>query len=156
MDDIGFMQEALHEALLAPGHGDVPVGAVLVRDGRIVSRGRNDRELRGRPDGHAELVAIQAAADALGTWRLSGCTLYVTLEPCPMCAGAIVAARLDRLVFGAWDPKAGACGSLYNIVEDPRLNHRVEVTRGVMADACAAPLLGFFSQRRGGSGGGGI
>ena len=146
---------ALDEALRAPAHADIPVGAVLVRDGEVVASSHNDREARNAVDGHAEMNVLRIGAERLGDRRLTGCTLYVTLEPCPMCAGAIVAAQVTRLVFGAWDPKAGACGSLYNIVEDPRLNHRLEVLRGVMAEECAAPLREFFAQRRG-SGGGGI
>ncbi|HVE91672.1 MAG TPA: tRNA adenosine(34) deaminase TadA [Actinomycetota bacterium] len=154
--DDGFMRLALQEALTAPGHGDVPVGAVLVRSGEVVARGHNTRDLVQDPSGHAEMSALRLGAERLGTWRLESCEMFVTLEPCPMCAGAIVAARIDRLVFGAWDPKAGACGSLYNIPEDPRLNHRTRVRRGVLADECAEPLARFFGERRAGGGGGGI
>jgi tRNA(adenine34) deaminase len=139
---------ALTEAGAAPGHGDVPVGAVALVDGRVIASRHNERELTGDPTAHAEILALADAAAALGTWRLTGVTLVVTLEPCPMCAGALVAARLGRLVFGAADPKAGACGSLYNLCADPRLNHEVPVTAGVRADEAAAQLTGFFADRR--------
>ncbi len=152
MDDEQLIRMALEEAVVAVEHGDAPVGAVLVRDGNIVARAHNDRELRDDPTGHAELNAIRLGAERLGTWRLEGCELFVTLEPCVMCAGLIVAARIDRLVFGAWDPKAGACGSLYNVCEDPRLNHHVRVRRGVLAEECAKPLSEFFAGLRGGGG----
>ena len=142
------MDLALAEAARAPGHGDVPVGAVVLVDGRVVAARHNERELRGDPTAHAELLALADASVALGTWRLSEATLVVTLEPCPMCAGGLVAARLGRLVFGAADPKAGACGSLYNLCADPRLNHEVTVTAGVAAPACAALLTDFFAARR--------
>ncbi len=143
-----FMRLALREAVEALDHDDVPVGAVMVHDGRAIARGRNQRELLADPTAHAEMIAITAAAEAMGTWRLDGCTLYVTLEPCPMCAGAIVQARIARLVFGATDPKAGACGSLYSITTDSRLNHRVPTQGGVL-DAEAADLLrGFFAAQR--------
>lgn len=143
------MLRALDEARLAPEHGDVPIGAVVLGpDGAVVAVAHNERELLGDPTAHAEIVAIRRAAQALGEWRLAGCTLVVTLEPCTMCAGAIVAARIDRLVFGAYDDKAGAVASLWDVVRDPRLNHRPEVTGGFLADACAAPLLEFFADRR--------
>ena len=142
------MALALTEAAAAPVHGDVPVGAVALVDGRVVASRHNERELRGDPTAHAEILALADAAAALGTWRLDDVTLVVTLEPCPMCAGALVAARLGRLVFGAADPKAGACGSLYNLCADPRLNHEVPVTAGVRADEAAAQLTGFFADRR--------
>ncbi len=137
-----------------PGSGsaaalDVPVGAlVLAADGVELGGGRNVREELGDPTGHAELVAIRAAATALGTWRLEGCTLVVTLEPCPMCAGAAMLARVARIVFGAWDPKAGACGSVWDLVRDRRATHRVEVVGGVRESECAALLLDFFGQHR--------
>jgi tRNA(adenine34) deaminase len=150
LDDHGAMALALAEASAAPGHGDVPVGAVAVHDGRVIASRHNERELRGDPTAHAELLALADAARALGTWRLSGVTLVVTLEPCPMCAGGLVAARLGRLVFGAVDPKAGACGTLYNLCTDPRLNHEVAVTAGVRADEASAQLRAFFTARRGG------
>jgi tRNA(adenine34) deaminase len=139
---------ALEEAGLAVGHGDVPVGAVALVDGAVVARRHNERELQQDPTAHAEILVLADAAAALGTWRLTDVTLVVTLEPCPMCAGALVAARLGRLVFGAADLKAGACGSLYNVCADPRLNHEVSLTAGVRADECAALLTGFFQSRR--------
>jgi tRNA(adenine34) deaminase len=143
------MDAALAEAALAPAHGDVPVGALVVRDGVELGRGRNRREVDADPTAHAEVVAIRAAAAALGTWRLDGCTLVVTLEPCTMCAGALVQARIGTLVYGADDPKAGAVVSLFDAVRDPRLAHTVEVVRGVGADASSALLRGFFAGRRG-------
>lgn len=146
--DERMLQQALSEAQAALASGDVPVGAVVVHDGRIIGRGRNQRELLNDPTAHAEIIALTAAAAALGSWRLIDCTMYVTLEPCPMCAGALVNARLTRLVYGASDPRAGACGSVYNIVEDGRLNHRVEVVRGVLADECAQMLRDFFAHQR--------
>ena len=143
------MELALEEARSAALAGDVPVGAVLLGpDGAVVGVGRNEREVAGDPTAHAEVLALRRGAEALGSWRLSGCTLVVTLEPCPMCAGALVAARVARVVFGAVDPKAGACGSLYNLCVDPRLNHEVAVTPGVRADACADVLTAFFAARR--------
>jgi tRNA(adenine34) deaminase len=144
-----WMRVALSEATAALGHGDVPVGAVVVAPGGTeLSRGRNRREQSGDPTAHAELEALRAAATSLGTWRLDGCTLVVTLEPCAMCAGALVQARVARLVFGADDPKAGAVTSLFDLVRDPRLPHRVEVHRGVLAPDCAAVLRSFFTTRR--------
>lgn len=142
------MQAALDQARAALAHGDVPVGAVLVCGQRIVARAHNTRERDRDPLGHAEISALRAGAASLGRWRLNDCDLYVTLEPCPMCAGAMVAARLRSLIFGAWDPKAGAAGSLYNVVDDPRLNHRLAVRRGVRADECSALLESFFAGRR--------
>ena len=139
---------ALGEARRALPHGDVPVGAVALVGGRVVASRHNERELTGDPTAHAEILALADAAAALGAWRLSEVTLVVTLEPCPMCAGALVAARLGRVVFGATDPKAGACGSLYNLCADPRLNHEVAVTAGVRADEAAALLTSFFDGRR--------
>ena len=142
---------ALSEAALAVGHGDVPVGAVALVDGRVIASRHNEREKRGDPTAHAELLALSDAAAALGTWRLSEVTLVVTLEPCPMCAGGLVAARLGRLVFGAADMKAGACGSLYNLCADPRLNHEVPVVPpGSGPTRQRALLTGFFGDRRGG------
>lgn len=146
--DERFMRAALDEALAAWDEGEVPIGAVVVRDGRIIGRGHNQRERLQDPTAHAEMVAITAAANALGDWRLEGCTMYVTLEPCCMCAGAIVLARIPRLVFGATDPKAGACTTLYELTTDPRLNHRVELVPGVMAGECGAFLTQFFEARR--------
>lgn len=142
-DDDAWMRLALDEARSAAQHGDVPVGAVVVRGGEAIGRGHNRREIDGDPTAHAELVAIRDAARHIGHWRLEQCTLYVTLEPCAMCAGALVNARVARLVFGATDPKAGAATSLYDIPRDPRLNHRLEVTSGVRAEE-AAKLLGTF------------
>lgn len=143
------MTAALAEAVRATDHDDVPIGAVVLSpDGEVIARGHNERELTGDPTAHAEVVAIRRAAEALGTWRLDGCTMVVTLEPCSMCAGAIVGARMARLVFGAFDDKAGAVASLWDLVRDPRLLHRVEVTSGFMAQECAAPLADFFAARR--------
>jgi tRNA(adenine34) deaminase len=143
------MRAALAEARRSLESGDVPVGAVVLdATGEVIGRGHNIRERDGDPTGHAELVAVRAAAAAVGEWRLAGCTLVVTLEPCTMCAGAIVLARLDRLVFGAFDPKAGAVGSLWDVVRDRRLNHRPEVVGGVRAEECAALLEQFFAARR--------
>jgi tRNA(adenine34) deaminase len=147
--DEDWMRVALDEARAAPGHGDVPVGAVVVGpDGVELGRGRNRREQAGDPTAHAELEALRAAARALGSWRLDGCTLVVTLEPCSMCAGGMVQARVARLVFGADDPKAGAVTSLFDLVRDPRLPHRVEVRRGVLAADCAELVSDFFRDRR--------
>jgi tRNA(adenine34) deaminase len=143
------MRAALEEARASLPSGDVPIGAVVLDPtGSVIGRGHNVRERDGDPTGHAELVAVRRAADAVGQWRLSGCTLVVTLEPCTMCAGAIVLARLDRLIFGAYDPKAGAVGSLWDVVRDRRLNHRPEVTGGVLAEDCAALLEDFFGRQR--------
>jgi tRNA(adenine34) deaminase len=141
---------ALAEARAAVAHGDVPVGAVAVTEGLVIGSRHNERELRQDACAHAEILALQDAARELGTWRLVTVTLAVTLEPCPMCAGALVAARVARLVFGAPDPKAGACGSLYNLCVDPRLNHEVEVVPGVRSEEAARLLAGFFADRRGG------
>ncbi len=142
------MSLALHEAADALTHDDVPVGAVALVNGEVVARGHNERELRGDPTAHAELLVLQDAAIHVGGWRLSDVTLVVTLEPCPMCAGALVAARVGRLVFGATDPRAGAAGSLYNLCADPRLNHELGVTPGVRAGEAAALLDRFFAERR--------
>ncbi len=140
---------ALDQARGTAGTGDVPVGAVLLGpDGAVLGRGRNVREAQGDPTGHAEVVALRSAAAAVGTWRLEGCTLVVTLEPCTMCAGALVLARVARLVYGADDEKAGAVGSLWDVVRDRRLNHRPEVVRGVLAEECAALLRAFFVGHR--------
>jgi len=139
-----WMRLALAEAEQAPATRDVPVGAIVVRDGVVIAARRNERELTNDPTAHAEVLALRDAAEAIGDWRLTDCTLVVTLEPCVMCAGAIVSARVGTLVFGAWDEKAGAAGSLYDVVRDRRLNHRVEVYPGVDAEASARLLLEFF------------
>jgi len=145
----GWMRLALDEARAALPSGDVPVGAVVVGpDGAVLGRGRNVREAEGDPTGHAEVRALREAAAALGEWRLAGCTLVVTLEPCTMCAGALVLARVDRLVYGAEDPKAGAVGSLWDVVRDRRLNHRPEVVGGVLEAECAALMESFFLLHR--------
>lgn len=143
------MRRALDEALQAPSHGDVPVGAVVVRNGTVIAARHNERELTGDPTAHAELLALRDAATTVGSWRLEGCSLVVTLEPCPMCAGAAWASRLDRVVYGAADLRAGAMGSLYHLGVDPRLNHEVHTVAGVLTDECAAPLSRFFEDRRG-------
>jgi len=147
-EDERFMSEALAEARLCAAHGDVPVGCVVVRGAEVLARAGNERELRRDPTAHAETVALRQAAVATGSWRLDGCTMYVTLEPCAMCAGAIVLARIDRLVIGAPDPKAGFAGSLGNLVQDGRLNHRVELERGVLEAASGEVLRTFFLDRR--------
>ena len=144
------MQEALALARAAGEAGEVPVGAVALHEGAVVGRGANRREGERDPTAHAELIAIQQAARTLGRWRLHGVTVVVTLEPCAMCAGAMILARIDRLVFGASDPKAGAVGSLLDLSQDPRLNHRFPVERGVEEEACGALLREFFRARRGG------
>jgi tRNA(adenine34) deaminase len=147
-DDEQGMRAALREAQASAERDEVPVGCVIVRDGLVIGRGHNQVEGLADATAHAEIVAIGAASSALGSWRLSDCILYVTLEPCAMCAGAIVLARLGRLVYGATDPKAGACGSVLDVIHEPRLNHRVEVTTGVMADECGELLREFFAKRR--------
>lgn len=147
--DAALMALALDEARGALATGDVPVGAVVVdAGGAVIGVGRNEREATGDPLAHAEIVALRAAAAARGAWRLDDCTLVVTLEPCVMCAGAVLAARIPRLVFGAWDEKAGAVGSVQDVIRDRRVPHAVEVVAGVEADACAALLTGFFAGRR--------
>lgn len=147
-DDERFLEAALAEARAAQDDGEVPVGAVVVLRGRVIGRGRNRVEATQDPTAHAEIIAIGAASQTLKSWRLDEATLYVTLEPCHMCAGAIVLARIARLVYGARDPKAGACGSLAMVPQDLRLNHRVEVVPGVLADECGAILASFFRKRR--------
>jgi tRNA(adenine34) deaminase len=148
LTDDAAMALALAEARGALDHGDVPVGAVTLVDGRVVASRHNERHRLGDPTAHAEVLALRDTAAALGGWRLAEVTLVVTLEPCPMCAGALVAARLGRLVFGATDPRAGACGTLYNLCQDPRLNHEVPITSGLRADECAALLTSFFAEKR--------
>jgi tRNA(adenine34) deaminase len=142
------MRLALEEAAKADDHGDVPIGCVIVRANDVVAAAHNERELRGDPTAHAEILALQAAARGAGSWRLDDAVAFVTLEPCPMCAGALVLARMGRLVYGPQDPKAGAAYSLYNVVQDPRLNHQMAVTTGVLADEASALLRDFFSGRR--------
>jgi tRNA(adenine34) deaminase len=146
--DERFMGLALDEARRCTAHGDVPVGAAVVRGGEVLAIAGNARELEQDPTAHAEMVALRAAARAMRSWRLEGCTLYVTLEPCAMCAGASVLARVDRVAFGAADPKAGFAGSLGNLFQDDRLNHRAELTAGVLADQCGEVLRHFFRDRR--------
>jgi tRNA(adenine34) deaminase len=151
VDDERWMREALRAAGQAADASDVPVGAVVVHDGREIARAANRTVRDQDPTAHAELLALRAAAAELGTWRLEGCTLYVTLEPCAMCAGGLVLARVDRVVFGAWDPKAGMAGSVGDVLRHPRLNHRPEVRGGVLEVECGALLRAFFAARRGGS-----
>jgi len=152
-DEVG-MGVALEQARRAEAHGDVPIGAAILRDGETLAAAGNERELRRDPTAHAEILAIRAAAEALGGWRLPETTLYVTLEPCAMCAGAIVLARIPTVVIGAPDPKAGAAGSVLDVLGEPALNHRPELVRGVRGDECAALLRGFFAAKRAGSAGG--
>jgi tRNA(adenine34) deaminase len=139
---------ALAQAEEAAARDEAPVGAAIVRDGRVLAVARNEREALRDPTAHAEMIAITQAAAALGSWRLDGCTLYVTLEPCPMCAGAIVQARIPHVVYGAADPKAGAARSLFRLLDDPRLNHRCEITAGVLAEPCGRILTEFFQRKR--------
>ncbi len=148
LTDEWFMQQALAEASQAAEDGDVPVGAVVVHRGVIIGRGRNQREQLQDPTAHAEMVAITAAASHVRSWRLTNCSLYVTIEPCVMCAAAIVQARIEKLVFGAEDPKAGGCGSIYTITDDPRLNHRVAVFSGLLSQECAKLVRDFFAAQR--------
>ena len=143
-----WMDEALAEARAAEAHDDVPVGAVVVRDGQIIARAHNERERRQDPTAHAEMLVVRAAAEVVGSWRLERCVLYVSLEPCAMCAGAVVLARVPVLVYGATDPKAGAVGSLMDLARDERLNHRATVVGGIRADECAGVLTRFFHRRR--------
>ncbi len=147
--DEAFMRAALVEAAFASDEGEVPVGAVVVHAGRIIGKGRNARERLHDPTAHAEMVAITAAASAIGGWRLEGCTLYVTLEPCPMCLGACLNARIPRVVYGAKEPKAGACGSVVDLRAPVGYNHRIDAVGGILDADCAALLVAFFRQRRG-------
>lgn len=147
--DEAAMRVALEEARAAEANGDVPIGAVVVRDGEVIARRHNEREVAGDPTAHAEVLALRDAATVVGHWRLLDCTLYVTLEPCVMCAGALVNSRIGRLVYGATDPKAGAVASLYAVCADERLNHRPPVTAGVLGDECGRLLKDFFAARRG-------
>jgi tRNA(adenine34) deaminase len=146
--DETWMRAAMAEAERAVEHGDVPIGAVVVRDGAVIGTGRNERERDEDPTAHAEILALRAAAAALGSWRVLDSTLFVTLEPCPMCAGAIVLSRIPRVVYGAPDPKAGAAGSVMDLLDHPRLNHRPQVAGGLLARECAALLTEFFRARR--------
>lgn len=143
-----FMRMALEEAAAARDEAEAPVGAVVVLEGRVIGRAHNQREQLRDPTAHAEMIAITQAAAAIGSWRLEGVTLYVTLEPCPMCAGAILNARIDTLVYGAANPKAGAVRTLYRLLEDPRLNHRCQIVPGVLADECSRLLTAFFESQR--------
>ncbi len=147
-NDERWMRAAINEAVAAGEEGEVPVGAVIVREGRIIGRGHNQREMLKDPTAHAEMIALSAAASSVGSWRLEGCDIFVTLEPCPMCAGALVQARISRLVFGALDPKAGACQSLYEIPTDSRLNHTVEMDGPLFAEECGGLLTEFFARQR--------
>jgi tRNA(adenine34) deaminase len=147
-DDAAAMRLAIAEAQAAVVHGDVPIGAVVMRGGEVIARRHNERELTGDPTAHAEVLALRDAAGVVGHWRLLDCTLYVTLEPCIMCAGALVNSRIARVVYGATDPKAGAVESLYRVCADERLNHRPPITSGVLADECGALLKAFFAARR--------
>ncbi len=146
--DEHFMRLALREASRAVEHDDIPVGAIVVHDGEVIGAGHNERELREDPTAHAEMIALRAAARALGSWRVLDSVLYVTLEPCAMCAGAIVLARIPRVVFGTTDPKAGASGSVLDVLAEPRLNHRPQVQSGLLADQCGDMLRAFFASRR--------
>jgi tRNA(adenine34) deaminase len=146
--DEQFMQLAIEQARIAEENGDVPIGAVIVHKNQIIAKAYNQREQLKDPTAHAEIIALTQAAAALENWHLNGCTMYVTLEPCPMCAGALVLARIDRLVYGCDDPKTGAVKSLYNITTDQRLNHRLEITSGILTDECGVLLQEFFTRRR--------
>jgi tRNA(adenine34) deaminase len=146
--DQRYMRIAIDQAAIAEQNGDVPIGAVIVYENRVIAKAYNQRQQLNDPTAHAEIIALTQASEAINSWRLGGCTIYVTLEPCPMCAGALVLARIDRLVYGTDDPKTGACGSLYNIAQDSRLNHRVEITPGVLMEDCKAQLQAFFQRRR--------
>ena len=147
-EDEKFIKLALNQAEVAGQLGDVPIGAVLVKDGTVLAEDYNRREKWNDATAHAEMLVLREAGSILGGWRLSGCTLYVTLEPCPMCAGAMVLARIERLVYGAADPKSGAAGSVFELVRDQRLNHRLEVTGGILETECADMLRSFFRERR--------
>ena len=146
--DERYMRMAIDQAYIAEENGDVPIGCVIVYENRVIAKGYNQREQLNDPTAHAEIIALTQASEFVGSWRLHGCTIYVTLEPCPMCAGALVLGRLNRLVYGADDPKTGAVKSLYTIVQDDRLNHQLEVTAGVLQEDCKAQLQAFFQRRR--------
>jgi tRNA(adenine34) deaminase len=148
-EDEAWMREAIGEARTAEALSEVPIGAVIVFDGQIIGRGHNLRETSFDPTAHAEMIAIREASKQLGAWRLSGCTLYVTLEPCPMCAGAIVQSRIDRVVYGTTDPKAGCAGTLMNLLQEERFNHRTDIVGGVLQEQCAGLLTDFFRKLRG-------
>lgn len=147
-DDERYMRMAIDQAFIAEENGDVPIGCVIVYENKVIAKAWNQREQLHDPTAHAEIIALTQAAEFIGNWRLGGCTIYVTLEPCPMCAGALVLGRLDRLVYGTPDPKTGAVESLYNIVQDDRLNHRLDVTAGVLQEDCQQQLQHFFRRRR--------
>ena len=147
-EDESFMKEALTDAVKAAEMGEVPIGAVIVKEGRVIARGFNLRETEQNSTAHAEMLAIQKACAVLESWRLEDCTLYVTLEPCPMCAGAIVQSRLTRVVYGAYDPKAGCAGTLMNLLDEPRFNHQASITSGILEDECAMLLKNFFKNLR--------
>ncbi len=142
------MRMAIDQAYIAEENGDVPIGAIIVFENRVIAKAYNQRHQLNDPTAHAEIIALTAAAEFVGNWRLHGCSVYVTLEPCPMCAGALVLARVDRLVYGCDDPKAGAFGSLYNIVQDDRLNHCIEITSHILTENCSGQLQTFFQNRR--------
>ncbi len=146
--DERYMKMAIDQAYIAEENGDVPIGCVIVYENRVIAKAYNQREQLNDPTAHAEIIALTQASEFVGSWRLHGCTIYVTLEPCPMCAGALVLGRLDRVVYGCNDPKTGAVTSLYNIVQDERLNHRLDVTSGIMGADCTDQLQAFFKQRR--------
>lgn len=146
--DLTFMRMALEEAAKAPVVGEVPIAAVIMHDNQVLAKAHNYRELWQDPTAHAEIIAIRAAAAALGTWRLTGTTLYVTVEPCAMCIGAIILARVSRVVFGAWDPKGGACGSVFDLTNEPRLNHHVEIVSGLLEEESRTLLQQFFKRLR--------
>ena len=146
--DIRYMRNAIDQAYIAQENGDVPIGAIIVHQGTIIAKAYNQREQLNDPTAHAEIIALTQASELLSTWRLHGCTVYVTLEPCTMCAGALVLARIDRLVFGCDDPKTGACGSLYNVVQDQRLNHRIPTKKGILKDECSKQISEFFQKKR--------
>lgn len=148
LDDQHYMRMAIDQAYIAEENGDVPIGCVIVYEEKVIAKAYNQREQLHDPTAHAEIIALTQAAEFIGNWRLDGCTIYVTLEPCPMCAGALVLGRLDRLVYGTTDPKTGAVESLYNIVQDERLNHRLQVTAGVLKEDCRKQLQAFFQRRR--------
>lgn len=148
MSDEQYMKMAIDEARIAYNEDEVPIGAVIIKDGVVISKAHNLREGLKDPTAHAEILAIKGAAKALGGWRLEGCDLYVTIEPCPMCAGAIVLARIRRLIYGAPDPKAGACGSVMDVIANPKLNHKVEVVQGVMIQECSRIIKDYFRSKR--------